>query len=450
MATPAQAVALVNALSPPPSNVAPASIDAAVTGTYSSGIAVPAFTTCNARFASIVTTDATVLECGGNHTVTWGALVGLAASGTILKVDGVDRVAAEINALVTTADSSTGIELTGSVSEIFIQLRTATINGDGTILIDHTADSSTTVEYNIENMRFLDENETVVRYNDSVGTTATVFNISSVQSEPSASSTAGSKIFHIIDGDVAVTAGILSAETIAQVEDGATLSLDALVIFGDTLVSNGGIAVYESIGVITGDLDTTGSGALQVRATNVFGNVTTAGTGGVSVKCDQVIGDITIGSGTEAYLVIDNHVGTLTNNGTINGIVNGVYYGNWQKAGYILATWGANLQNTGRFPRINGTADALEVSGLGIDASAQVSAAGTIDTVTYYNATGDTTTQFKIIVNGQVEYTFTSTGLGFYGQEMGIGVPVVMNDNVAIEYDAGTAPGNGIYTMYIN
>ena len=116
--------------------------------------------------------------------------------------------------------------------------------------------------------------------------------------------------------------------------------------------------------------------------------------------------------------------------------------------GYVLATWGANLQNTGRFPRINEVANGLEVGGLGIDASAPVPADGTIDTMTYYMDTGDNTTVFKIIKNGAVAYTFTCDAA--YGQETGIDVPVALGDNVAIEYDAGMKPAGGLYTIYIS
>ena len=329
VATPTEAINKVNALAIPPSASDPASIDAAVTGTYSSGITIPAFTTCNARFASIVTFDSTILTCEGNHTVTWGALLSLTPGGTVVSIDGEDRVAVEVNAMITTGDGSTGINLTGSVSEIFFEVRSADINGDGSIFVDHTADSSTSVEYNLENVRFMDENETVVRYNDTGGTTATIFNVSSIQADPGAASTAGSVIFDVIAGTLLVDAELLVGETVALVKTGGTLVLDALTVFGDTLVSDGGIGVYKSVGVITGDLETSGSGTLQVTSKNIFGNTITAGTGGVSINSDQVVGDITVGVGTTAFLLIDTHVGTLTNNGTINGIVNGVRYGNW-------------------------------------------------------------------------------------------------------------------------
>lgn len=446
--TPNEAIDLVNALSQPPSDSDAASIDAAITGTYSSSVVVPEFVTCNSRFASIITTDPITLTCEGRHTVTWGALLNLSAGGTVLKIDGDERIAVEVNALVTSGDNSIGIDITGSVDEIFIALRIADLGGDGSILIDHTADSATSVEYNIETIRFENINQTIINYNDTVGTTAAVFNISSVQSDPAAASITGSTVINAIAGTLVVDAEVLSGETIANVADGANLSLDALVVFGDTLVSDGGIAVYKSIGVITGSLDTTGSGTLQVTVTNLFGNVTTVGTGGVSVKCDQLIGDITIGSGTTAYMVIDSHTGTLTNNGTINGIVNGVLYGNWQQAvGYVFTSWGGNLQTTGRHPAINGQSNAAQITGLGIDSSAQIPADGTIDVLTYYSATGDNTTQFQIILNGAVAHTFTCDAA--YGRETGIGVPVAVGDNVAIRYISGTTPASGIYSMYI-
>lgn len=116
--------------------------------------------------------------------------------------------------------------------------------------------------------------------------------------------------------------------------------------------------------------------------------------------------------------------------------------------GYVLATWGGNLQTLGRHPAINGQDNATEIVSLGVQASSQVPADGTIDTITYYNSTGDATTQFQIILNGVVAYTFTTTAP--YGMEGDIGVPVVAFDNVALRYIAGTAPSGGLYSMYIN
>ena len=119
--------------------------------------------------------------------------------------------------------------------------------------------------------------------------------------------------------------------------------------------------------------------------------------------------------------------------------------------GYVLATWGANLQTLGRHPAINSPSNAAEITSLGIMASIPVPAAGTIDTITYYNSTGDNTTEFQIVKNGVVMHTFTCTGP--YGAETGINVPIgfagSVPDNIAIRYSAGTAPSEGLYTAYI-
>lgn len=119
--------------------------------------------------------------------------------------------------------------------------------------------------------------------------------------------------------------------------------------------------------------------------------------------------------------------------------------------GYVLATWGADLQTIGRHPAINGTADGPEIPSLGVSASAPVPAAGTIDTITYYNSTGDNTTEFQIIKNGVVMHTFTC--IGPYGVETGINVSTgfvgSVPDNIAIRYSAGMKPASGFYSMYI-
>ena len=115
--------------------------------------------------------------------------------------------------------------------------------------------------------------------------------------------------------------------------------------------------------------------------------------------------------------------------------------------GYILATWGANLQTVGRHPAINSPANSGQITSLGIFASMPVPAAGTLDTLTYYSNTGDNTTTLQIIKNGVVAYTFNCVAP--YGVETGIGLSVDIPDNIAVRYSAGTAPSEGLYTAYV-
>lgn len=116
--------------------------------------------------------------------------------------------------------------------------------------------------------------------------------------------------------------------------------------------------------------------------------------------------------------------------------------------GYVFTTWGANMQNTGRYPTLNGAANGPEQSSLGIWTDAIVPAAGTIEALTYNMGTGDNTTVLKIIKNGAVAHTFTCTGAR--DVETDIGVTVSIGDRVAIEYDAGMKPAGSFYSVYIN
>ena len=79
--------------------------------------------------------------------------------------------------------------------------------------------------------------------------------------------------------------------------------------------------------LITGDMETQGTGSLQVDATNIVGNVTNAGS--MTIHATSLTGDIV----NNGVMIVDigDHQGTITNNGIINGIINGVRYGNWRK-----------------------------------------------------------------------------------------------------------------------
>lgn len=168
----------------------------------------------------------------------------------------------------------------------------------------------------------------------------------------------------------------------------------------------------------------------------------------LSFTLTSMDGDVVLRGDTGSGLpVIDQYVYTWDE----KSLATEEYVNNNSGLGYILNTWGANLQTPGRHPAINGAANAAEIPSLGISASAEVPAAGTIDTLTYYNATGDNTTTFQIIKNGVVMYTFTCVGP--YGVETGINVPIGFTgsvaDNIAIRYSSGTAPGEGFYSIYI-
>ena len=294
-----------------------------------------------------------------------------------------------------------------------------------------------TVTLNATGSTFLD-------FNSNVATDVLDVNVSSLNSGPVSGQASTTTGFSVKNGIVKVRGGTIGATTAAYTESGGILSVSCNVISGNTYAE--GDVIYDTVGVVTGNFETTATGTILFRGSSLTGDVTNAGM--MSIKCDFLAGQIT--NTGSMYVQIGTYTGTLpVDDGSINGVINGVHYGNWKPSdlGYVFTSWGANLQNAGRFPAINGTANGSEISALGIDASAQIPANGTIDVLTYYMDTGDNTTVFKIIKNGQVAHTFTCTAA--YGRETGIGVSVAIGDNVAIRYDAGMKPSSGIYSMYI-
>ena len=200
VADPTQAIILVGGVSPPPGTSDPASINASVSGTYVTGVVVPQFVTCKSSSASILTFDAIAVQALGRHEVEWGSLLNFTNNGICFKIDGVTRVAAEVNACAPLGEDGIGFSVSGVCDEVFIQLRLGSIEGERGIMFDHTANSKTPIQYDVENIEFNADDQTAIRYNDPVTTTAAVFNISDVQTRNGGAVAPGSIFAHIIAG----------------------------------------------------------------------------------------------------------------------------------------------------------------------------------------------------------------------------------------------------------
>lgn len=325
VADPTQAIVLVGGISPPPGTSDPASINASVSGTYVTGVIIPQFVTCNASSASILTFDAITVQALGRHTVKWGSLLNFTNNGICFKIDGETRVAAEVNACAPIGEDGIGFQVSGLCDEVFIQLRLGDIQGERSIMFDHTANSPTPIQYDVENIEFNADDQTVVRYNDPVGTTATIFNISDVQTRNGGAVAPGSIVAHIIAGVAVIDSDVLAAETIALVESGATLTLDAQALFGNTIIKDGAEAIYKAIGILSGNIEVQGSGQFIANPSFMAGNIDVQLGATLFLDCARLDGDIDI-EGT-LFVSIDRHTGTITGSGTINGVINGMPFG---------------------------------------------------------------------------------------------------------------------------
>ncbi len=330
------AIARVNALPVPPGPADPASINASVTGLYDAGVVIPAFTTANCASASIISTDAVLVEAGGRQSIRFGSLVALSDGATCLKIDGKTRVRAIINSCIVPKDGI-GFDVSGTCDEIFVELVEGIVGGSGGTMISHTATSLTPIVYDVADSLFTDIDQTFMNHNPGPGSAETIVNVSAVQPIPNVApaTTAGSMVINALSGTLVVNAGVLVAVCSTTVSDGALVVYDVQALFGSTIVEAGGTAVYKSLGTLQLNVDLQGPGAIaQVQTESMVGDYTVADGAQGTLKTDVIVGDIDVAVGGRLFCIIDTHVGTVTpsdpGDGRINGIINGVRYGNWR------------------------------------------------------------------------------------------------------------------------
>ena len=376
------------------------------------------------------------------------ALITNTDGATLVKTDGKTQFGLDARSIEINGDGCIGFDITGMCSGLFYTASEVRVSGANTNVVKYTGQSDIPSDFNFNTVILNGNGATFFEYDSSDPGDTVDVNISSLNSGPASGQSNNTCGINVKSGILKVRAGTISASMVVTTESGGIASVSANVIGGNTYAE--GDVIYDTVGVIIGDLETTATGTVLWRGSSLTGDVTNAGM--MSIKCDLLTGQIT-NTGT-MYVQIGTYTGTLpVDDGSINGVINGIRYGNWKASdlGYILTTWGANIQTLGRHPAINSPSNAAEITSLGIMASIPVPASGTIDTIAYYNNTGDNTTEFQIIKNGVVMYTFTC--IGPYGVETGINLPIgfvgSVPDNIAIRYSAGTAPSEGLYTAYI-
>ena len=379
--SPMRAIELVNALSPPPSSFNPASISAAETGTYLTGVTMPRNTAANCSFVAIVTTDPVAVAVGDIQFNQWGALRNDSDNGICALIDGKRKVVLEVSLLSVGSDGAVfpestgniGVETKGVVDDIFIDSRQIVLKAIDAIGFKHTATSTTPVSYKEVSGEFFNVNQTMVHYDSPVGQQVDVTLGKVTPSAVAIKPVTGSTVLRVISGTLSVRASTLQAVTVAIISANGLLSLNAVAAIGAitleedansimditfyvgtvTVAANArlvasferyfgstvatGEVIYNTIGIYSGNLETTATGRIALTGSDIIGDALNEGD--MSLVCDNFTGDIT-NNGT-MYVVIGSHIGSLTNNGTINGIINGVRYGNW-----IVAAEDVTYNNT--------------------------------------------------------------------------------------------------------
>ena len=333
---PAQAITLINNLSPPVSSADRASMNASVIGNYSDPIILPEFTACNAAAASIITFGPVNITYGGNQSATWGSLLNFASSGTVIDIDGLNRVSSITTAVVVgsdtfPADDGTGYNVTGACDDVFVTLRQGELRGKRALMINHTAESPSPIKYAMDIVEFFNIDQIFMKYNPTGSGAAAIVEASAIQESLSATEpVTNSMIFQVMAGTLVVDASILVADSVAVVEGSATLTLDAQAMFGNTLIKDSAIAIYKSVSIIQGNVAIEDTGTLQVDVKTCIGDMTVAAGANMTITCDTFVGDLD--NEGIVLAIVQNHTGEITGSGTINGIINGVPYGTYQEA----------------------------------------------------------------------------------------------------------------------
>jgi len=276
--TPTRAIALVNALDPPPSGQVRASIVSSADGVYPDGVVLPAFTSFNAPSTSIITSDLVNITMAGSQPMSVGSLLNFAPNCVLVLIDGLDRVDATIETMVVGsvfAADCRGFVVSGSCGQIFARLTTGSLQGDGATLIEHTATCTTPFDYNIDTVTFFSTNQILLDFNPPGPFDQANVNITAAQ-PAGGFTTTGSLLFNVRAGRAVIRAEVLSAETLCVVESGAQLALNVQIGVGGILVKSGGEA-YIAASILVGSIEVEAGGTLHVTALAHNGSVTYSG-----------------------------------------------------------------------------------------------------------------------------------------------------------------------------
>jgi len=321
VSTPSRAIEVASSLTPPPATFTPATIVAAESGVFFESIVMPTSVQAACEFSALVSSDPVTLTAGNTQLHEWGAIINQVDNGIGVMIDGKIQIKMTVGTITIGSDTlnTTGsinniaYKVTGSCDDIFIIESQLKMRGLGAIGIDHTATSPTPINYKFTNVEFFNQNQTFCRMNTVDPLEQVQLALTTVQEGNSPTQpTTGSIVLDVMSGILNVTGQSLRGDYIAKVRDGGNLALMANFTEGDLIVEDGGDAVINGVGLFFGDTTVESGGFLQL----VIGVYS---------------GDITVDAGGLLDVIILSHVpgGTLTFNGTVNGVINGKCYGTY-------------------------------------------------------------------------------------------------------------------------
>lgn len=295
----------VNSLIPTPPDGGLALISNIEDDFITTPVVLPAATTLDVIGVAISGSSAgPMLTLGGDRQTVEISNVSNAGTGStvdITDLENVDLRAQIINSL----GGGAGVDISGDNDNLFLKISQMRVNGGGSA-IKIRGTSASPYDINLDSVSLESSGDSLIDYNPNSNADVCTLNVTSV-----VNGVAGTCIFAIDGGIIDITSQAMTADKLAIVNNDSRFGLDANEVFGDLEVNNTAIAILKSTGLMVGDL-------------------TLSDTATCYLDCSNFVGDIAVPTGTTLEVIIKNHSGNITDkSGTINGIINGVRYGNW-------------------------------------------------------------------------------------------------------------------------
>lgn len=304
VSSPFEAAARAGAASPPPSDVLPVSVNGN-SGSYIGELVLPEFANLTAPTVAIISNGAISIDCQGRQLAEVGAAINSAIGGICINLDAVSRVQAKSTTVVVGGDDGIGFNVTGACDDIFCELLSGTLTGERAIMFDHTATSTTPIGYRADVVEFFSDDQILMRFNPVSSSDQSFIDINTAQDGNGAVNSTG---FHVMNGRLSIDAQVIEADCIVRIESGAQATLDIDIAVGSLELLAGSELVAKSVGLLAGDITVENGAHLDLYGTTLIGNIT-----------------IDVGGVMDCHIL--SHIGTVTNNGTINGFINGDRYG---------------------------------------------------------------------------------------------------------------------------
>ena len=322
-----QALTNVMNLVPPPDFNNLATISEAQGGTQFENIVLEDATQMNFPTTSLLSGDPVTVEVASFQSVNFQAYVNFAVNGKCVMIDGSEQVGVVARSIEVIGDNGIGVDITGTVRDVFVTSSSFDMTGDNVVGVNLTANTQTPTDLNFNSVAFNGDNQTFFIHNPPNIDNLTDLNVSTIYEGVGATNATG---VIVQNGTLKAAIGSIEADVAFSVTNGV-LGVKGNASRG-AINCSGGTLVMDSFSSVNGSMTASGLGELQIRASIVVGDLAVNDTSNAFIQCNRFIGEITKDPGSTLYASIADYSGTMpADDGTIDGIINGVLYGTFNK-----------------------------------------------------------------------------------------------------------------------